>query len=116
MSTETASQDPITLTESAAQRISKLMAEEENPNAFLRISVNGGGCSGFTYQFAFDDERTDDDIFVEKDGAVVAVDGMSLLYLIGCEVDFVEDVIGSSFEVRNPNAASSCGCGSSFAI
>lgn len=116
MSTETAAQDPITLTDSAAQRISALMAEEGNPNAFLRISVNGGGCSGFTYEFAFDDQPTDDDVLVKKEGAAVAIDGMSLLYLIGCEVDFVEDVIGSSFEVRNPNAASSCGCGASFAI
>lgn len=111
-----ASQDPIYLTDSAAKRIAELMQEEASPGAFLRVSVDGGGCSGFTYKFAFDNESADDDVVVEKDGAKVAVDGMSLLYLIGCEIDFVESVMGSTFQVHNPNATASCGCGSSFAV
>ena len=116
MAQQSAVKDPFTLSDSAARRIATLMAKEGRPGVFLRISVNGGGCSGFTYQYAFDDQKADDDIVVEKDGAVVAIDNMSLLYLIGCEVDFRENVMGSAFSINNPNAASSCGCGSSFSI
>jgi iron-sulfur cluster insertion protein len=78
--------------------------------------VNGGGCSGFRYDFTFDDARQDDDLVIEKEGAVVLIDSMSQLYLAGAAIDFVEDVIGSSFQITNPNATSSCGCGSSFSI
>jgi len=116
MSTETATKDPFTLSDSAARRVAHLMRQEGREGVFLRISVNGGGCSGFTYKFDFDDQLAEDDIVVRKDGAVVAIDNMSLLYMIGCEVDFQESVMGSSFSINNPNAASSCGCGSSFSI
>jgi iron-sulfur cluster assembly accessory protein len=112
----TATKDPMTLSDGAARRIAELLKKEGRPEAFLRISVNGGGCSGFSYKFDFDDQKTPDDVFIERDGAIVAVDTMSLLYLIGSEVDFKEDVMGSSFSISNPNAASSCGCGSSFSI
>jgi iron-sulfur cluster insertion protein len=82
----------------------------------LRVSVSGGGCSGFQYGFALDDKDDEGDVLVERDGAAVVVDGMSLMYVLGAEIDFVEDLSGSYFRVKNPNAASSCGCGSSFAI
>ncbi|RME68891.1 MAG: iron-sulfur cluster insertion protein ErpA, partial [Alphaproteobacteria bacterium] len=78
--------------------------------------VLGGGCSGFQYKFDFDDKVADDDTVVERDGVALLVDSMSLLYLAGCEVDYVEDLIGASFRVNNPNASSSCGCGASFAV
>ena len=84
--------------------------------ARLRVSVSGGGCSGFQYQFALDDKSEDGDIVVERDGAALVVDGMSLMYVLGAELDFVEDLTGSYFKVTNPNASSSCGCGTSFAI
>lgn len=116
MAVTTQTKDPITLSDSAAKRIADLMRKEGRPDVFLRVAVNGGGCSGFAYQFDFDDKKAADDIVIEKDGAVVAIDTMSLLYLIGSEIDFKEDVMGSSFAVVNPNAASSCGCGSSFSI
>jgi iron-sulfur cluster assembly accessory protein len=116
MTTQTATKDPFTLSESAVRRVSHLMEQEGREGVFLRISVNGGGCSGFSYSFDFDDQMAADDIVVRKDGAVVAIDNMSLLYMLGCEVDFQESVMGSSFTIHNPNAASSCGCGSSFSI
>ncbi len=107
---------PFTVSERAARRISQILAEEGRPELKLRISVSGGGCSGFQYGFALDDRDEDGDIAVEKDGARVVIDGMSLMYLIGCEVDFVEDLTGSYFRVNNPNAIASCGCGNSFAV
>jgi iron-sulfur cluster insertion protein len=106
----------IVLTESAAHRIATLRAEEQAESAFLRIAVSGGGCSGFQYGFTFDDQRNDDDFVFERDGVAVVVDDVSLGLLNGAEVDFVEDLMGASFQVRNPNAASSCGCGNSFSI
>lgn len=106
---------PITVTESAARRIASLMREEEQP-VMLRVSVSGGGCSGFQYGFAFDDTRNEDDIVVERDGAVVVVDSVSLTFLEGSEIDYVTDLIGSSFQVKNPNATASCGCGTSFSV
>ena len=102
----------IVLTENAARRIAELRAE----GAFLRIAVSGGGCSGFQYGFSFDDRRNDDDFVFERDGVAVVVDGVSLDLLSGAEVDFVEDLMGAAFQIRNPNAASSCGCGNSFSI
>ena len=107
---------PLTVTDSAARRIAKVLAAEGRPDARLRVSVSGGGCSGFQYVFALDDKSEDGDIVIDRDGASVVVDGMSLLYVIGAELDFVEDLTGSYFRVKNPNASSSCGCGTSFAI
>jgi len=82
----------------------------------FRIAVNGGGCSGYQYEFTFDDTRTEDDILVERDGARLLVDQVSLDFLGGSEVDFVEGLMGSHFEIKNPNAKSSCGCGTSFSV
>jgi len=106
----------IVLTENAARRIAILRDQEEAENAFLRISVSGGGCSGFQYGFTFDHQRHADDFVFERDGVTVVVDDLSLGLLSGAEIDFVEDLMGASFQIRNPNAASSCGCGNSFSI
>ena len=107
---------PFSVTERAAKRIGEILAAEAQANLKLRISVSGGGCSGFQYGFALDDRDEDGDIAVERDGAKVVIDGMSLIYMVGCEVDFVEDLTGSYFRVNNPNATASCGCGNSFAV
>ena len=106
----------IVVTENAARRIAALRTQEEADGAFLRIAVSGGGCSGFQYGFTFDDQRSDDDFVFERDGIAVVVDDVSLGLLNGSEVDFVEDLMGASFRINNPNAASSCGCGNSFSI
>jgi iron-sulfur cluster insertion protein len=106
----------IVLTENAARRIAILRDQEQAENAFLRISVSGGGCSGFQYGFAFDEQRNADDFVFERNGVAVVVDDVSLGLLNGAEVDFVEDLMGASFQIHNPNAASSCGCGNSFSI
>jgi iron-sulfur cluster insertion protein len=107
---------PFSVTENAARRIGAILAKEAQPGLKLRISVSGGGCSGFQYGFDLDDRDEDGDIAVERDGAKVVIDGLSLLYMMGCEVDYVEDLTGSYFRVNNPNASSSCGCGNSFAV
>ena len=104
------------LTESAAKRIAWLIAQEGNPSLMLRLSVSGGGCSGFQYGFSFDNARQADDHLFERDGVSMLVDDTSLDLLTGAEVDYVEDLVGSSFQVKNPNAATSCGCGSSFSV
>ena len=106
----------ITVTESAAKRIALLREQEQAGAANLRIAVSGGGCSGFQYGLSFDDQTNPDDRVFERDGVGVVVDGMSLDLINGAEVDFVEDLMGASFQIRNPNAASSCGCGNSFSI
>jgi iron-sulfur cluster insertion protein len=106
----------IVLTESAARRIATLKAQENAENALLRVAVSGGGCSGFQYGLSFDDQRNEDDFVFERDGVGIVVDEVSLGLLNGAEVDFVEDLMGASFQIRNPNAASSCGCGNSFSI
>jgi iron-sulfur cluster insertion protein len=106
----------IIVTESAARRIAALKVQERAENAFLRIAVSGGGCSGFQYGLSFDDQRNEDDFVFERDGIGVVVDEVSLGLLNGAEVDFVEDLMGASFRINNPNAASSCGCGNSFSI
>jgi iron-sulfur cluster insertion protein len=108
--------DPVRVSERAARRIGEILAREGQPGMRLRISVSGGGCSGFQYDFALDDQAEDGDVAIEQGGAKVVVDGMSLMYLIGCELDYVEDLTGSYFRVSNPNATASCGCGNSFAI
>ena len=107
---------PVSISENAAKRVAVLIEQQGNPNLKLRLSVSGGGCSGFQYGFEFDEEQKADDIVVERDGVTMLVDGMSLLYLMGSEVDFVEDLVGASFQVVNPNATANCGCGSSFSI
>jgi iron-sulfur cluster insertion protein len=108
--------EPFQVSANAARRIGAILAQESQPHLKLRISVSGGGCSGFQYGFALDDREEDGDIAVEREGARVVIDGMSLLYMMGCEVDYVEDLPGSYFRVNNPNASSSCGCGNSFAV
>jgi iron-sulfur cluster assembly accessory protein len=106
---------PVTISERAARRISEIL-KDEGDGAMLRISVEGGGCSGFQYKFDIDRARADDDVVIERESAVVLVDPASAPFLAGSEVDFVDDLIGASFRVHNPNATASCGCGTSFAI
>ncbi|MDG1888035.1 MAG: iron-sulfur cluster insertion protein ErpA [Alphaproteobacteria bacterium] len=108
---------PFGLTESAAVQISKLLLmEEESEKKFMRVAVEGGGCSGFQYIFKFDTERNNDDIVFEKNGVEVVVDETSLELVTGGRLDYVEELIGSYFQIANPNASSSCGCGTSFSI
>jgi iron-sulfur cluster insertion protein len=104
------------LTASAARRILKVAESEGNPALGLRISVSGGGCSGFQYSFSLDADETPDDIVIARDGARLLVDTVSLEYLRGSELDFVEDLSGAGFRINNPLAVSSCGCGNSFAV
>ena len=106
----------ITISESAAKRVAFLKVQENATDAFLRIAVSGGGCSGFQYGFSFDDTRQDGDQVFERDGVQVVVDDTSLGLLNGAEIDFVEDMMGVSFQIKNPNADSSCGCGNSFSV
>lgn len=101
---------------SAAKRISELAAVEDKPGSMLRLSVNGGGCSGFQYSFDFDTAVNEDDRTFHRDGATVVIDEISLELLKGSQIDFVEDLMGAYFQVNNPNASSSCGCGSSFSV
>jgi iron-sulfur cluster insertion protein len=103
------------LTDSAARRIAYLASREPTPS-MLRVAVLGGGCSGFQYNFDFDTKRNDDDLVIEKNGATVLIDSTSLEFIKGSEIDYVDEMVGASFQVRNPNATSSCGCGSSFAV
>ena len=105
----------IVLTESAARRINEIMSSEPS-GSMLRISVNGGGCSGFQYAFDIDRTRQDDDVVVERDGATVILDEISLQYMGGSTIDFVDDLIGQSFKIENPHATASCGCGTSFSL
>ncbi len=106
----------LAISQSAVRRIAELRQQEGDPELKLRVSVNGGGCSGFQYSFAFDTERKPDDEVIEQDGITVLVDSMSLLYLAGSEIDYVEDLMGSAFRIHNPNATAMCSCGSSFSI
>ena len=106
--------EPIIFTDSAAEKVSTLIADEGNDNLKLRVYVSGGGCSGFQYGFTFDEEVNEDDTQVEKSGVTVLVDSMSIGYLTGAEIDYKEDLSGSQFVIRNPNASTTCGCGSSF--
>ena len=109
------SETNIVLTERAAKRIGQIAAGE-TANKLFRVSVEGGGCSGFQYKFDMVDSREADDLVIERDGAQMLVDPVSLDYLKGSEVDFVDDLMGASFRIRNPNAQSSCGCGTSFSL
>ncbi len=116
MQPQSAEQAPVIMTDAAAAKVKKLIEEEGNPDLKLRVVVSGGGCSGFQYGFEFDEKVNDNDIQVEKDGVTMLVDTMSQQYLGGAEVDYLEGLEGSRFVINNPNAKSTCGCGSSFSI
>ena len=107
---------PLQFTEAAASKVKVLIADEENPNLKLRVYITGGGCSGFQYGFTFDDKVNDGDMTIEKQGVALVVDPMSLQYLVGGSVDYTEGLEGSRFVVTNPNAKTTCGCGSSFSV
>jgi iron-sulfur cluster insertion protein len=106
--------DPLVFTESAANKVKQLIEEEGNPDLKLRVFVTGGGCSGFQYGFTFDEETSDDDTTMQKAGVTLLIDPMSLQYLAGAEIDYQENIEGAQFVIKNPNATSTCGCGSSF--
>ena len=106
----------LTLTPSALSAVEKFIKGSDTPVAGLRISISGGGCSGFQYGFSFDDARQPEDVTFERDGIELVIDEVSLELVRGAEIDFVEDMMGASFQVKNPQAVSSCGCGSSFSI
>ena len=116
--TETATnvdmESPLVFTEAAALKVKGLIEEENNPNLKLRVFVSGGGCSGFQYGFTFDEAVNDGDTEVEQCGVTLLVDPMSFQYLVGAEIDYKEDLEGAQFVIRNPNATTTCGCGSSF--
>jgi iron-sulfur cluster assembly accessory protein len=112
----TGNTEPVRLTHRAAQRIMEIVSEQPSEGSKLRIAVTGGGCSGFQYDFSLAAEAAGDDLVVEKDGAVVLIDPVSLDFLRGAEIDFADEMIGAAFLVINPNATSSCGCGTSFSI
>jgi iron-sulfur cluster insertion protein len=105
---------PWVFTDRAAAKVADLIAEEGNPELKLRVFVQGGGCSGFQYGFTFDDAVNEDDTLFEKNGVTLLVDSMSFQYLVGAEIDYKEDINGSQFVIKNPNATTTCGCGSSF--
>ena len=109
-------QTSVTLSDNAVKRIARILSAEPEGTA-LRVSVEGGGCSGFQYRYDLVQEKpAEDDVVLARDGAVVLIDGISLEYMSGSEIDFVDDLIGQSFQIRNPNAQASCGCGTSFSI
>ena len=106
--------DPLVFTDAAANKVKGLIEEEDNPGLMLRVFVTGGGCSGFQYGFTFDEDVNDGDTTVEQCGVTLLVDPMSYQYLVGAEIDYKEDLEGAQFVIRNPNATTTCGCGSSF--
>lgn len=108
--------DPLVFTEAAARKVRELMVEEGNPELKLRVYIQGGGCSGFQYGFAFEEAMQEDDIAIVTDGVTLIVDPISLQYLEGAEVDYQESLTGAQFVIRNPNAKTTCGCGSSFSV
>jgi len=105
---------PLLFTDSAANKVKQLIDEEGNPDLKLRVFVSGGGCSGFQYGFTFDEVQNDDDTAMQKNGVTLLIDPMSYQYLVGAEIDYSEGVEGAQFVIKNPNATSTCGCGSSF--
>lgn len=107
---------PILFTDSAANKVAELVAEEGNPDLKLRVFVQGGGCSGFQYGFTFDEVANDDDTQMSKNGVTLLIDAMSLQYLTGAEIDYKDDLQGAQFVIKNPNAQTTCGCGSSFSV
>jgi iron-sulfur cluster assembly accessory protein len=106
---------PVTISSRAARRIAAILAAEAHPT-MLRLAVTGGGCSGYSYNFALDETRLDDDLLVEEAGARILIDPVSMDFLAGAEIDFTDDLMGQAFKVNNPNATSSCGCGTSFSV
>lgn len=104
----------VTLEQGAVNKIKNLLAEEDNQELKLRLFVSGGGCSGFQYGFTFDESQNEDDFVVEKDGVTLLIDGMSMQYLNDATIDYTKSLMGEQFEIKNPNATSKCGCGSSF--
>jgi iron-sulfur cluster insertion protein len=116
MSTTTDMPDLLVFTDSAANKVRELIDEEGNPDLKLRVFVSGGGCSGFQYGFTFDEEVAEDDTALEKNGVTLLIDSMSYQYLSGAEIDYSEGLEGAQFVIRNPNATSTCGCGSSFSV
>ena len=108
-------QAQVTVSDSAAKQISQIVADEP-ADTMLRVSVEGGGCSGFQYKFDLVQDREDDDLVIEKGGVTVLIDSISVGYMEGSEIDYVDDLIGASFQVKNPNATAACGCGTSFSI
>ena len=116
MNAVTDTPSPLVFTDSAANKVKELIIEEGNPDLKLRVFVNGGGCSGFQYGFTFDEILNDDDTVMEKDGVKLLIDPMSYQYLVGAEIDYTEGLEGSQFVIRNPNATSTCGCGSAYSV
>lgn len=108
--------DPLVFSDSAASKVRQLIAEEDNEELMLRVFISGGGCSGFQYGFTFDESVTDGDTVVEKEGVKLLIDPMSIQYLTGAEIDYSENMEGAQFVIRNPNAQTTCGCGSSFSV
>jgi len=106
----------IEITDSALTKIADILAEENNPNVKLRTFVQGGGCSGFSYGFVLDEEQNEDDFVIEKSGTSVLIDSMSMQYMQGATIDYKDELMGSSFTINNPNATTTCGCGSSFSV
>jgi len=113
---QTALDTPLVFTDAAARKVRELITEENNPNLKLRVYISGGGCSGFQYGFTFDEQSADDDLAVVNAGVTLVVDPLSLQYLMGAEIDYSESLLGAQFVIRNPNAKTTCGCGSSFAV
>jgi iron-sulfur cluster insertion protein len=107
---------PLMFTDSAAAKVKDLVDEEGNPDLKLRVFVQGGGCSGFQYGFTFDEVVNEDDTSMTKNGVTLLIDSMSLQYLMGAEIDYKEDLQGAQFVIKNPNATTTCGCGSSFSV
>lgn len=107
---------PFNFSDSAANKVKELIAEEGNPDLKLRVFVTGGGCSGFQYGFTFDEVQNEDDTTMEKNGVTLLIDSMSMQYMMGAEIDYTEGLEGAQFVIRNPNAVSTCGCGSSFSV
>ena len=107
---------PLQFSDSAADKVRQLIDEEGNPNLKLRVFVQGGGCSGFQYGFTFDEDINDDDATMERNGVTLLIDSMSYQYLVGAEIDYKEDLEGAQFVIKNPNATTTCGCGSSFSV
>ena len=107
---------PLDFTEAAAAKVNGLIEDEQNPNLKLRVYITGGGCSGFSYGFTFDENQEEDDTVVTKEGVTLLVDSMSFQYLVGAKIDYLEDLQGARFVIENPNATTTCGCGSSFSV
>ena len=114
MNAATEMESPLIFTDSAASKVKSLIDEEGNPDLKLRVFVSGGGCSGFQYGFTFDEVTNEDDMVMEKNGVTLLIDPMSMQYMTGAEIDYTEGLEGAQFVIKNPNAVSTCGCGSSF--